>query len=104
MILIDGGQEGYQLFKNHEEMDAFYNKNEKLITTNMENTIEKFAIGTIVYLKSGSPAMTVSEYYKEYSTNIETGGVSCHWFWEDKVHQYLFQHDELTATNPHKNY
>lgn len=69
----------------------------------MENTIEKFAIGTIVYLKSGSPAMTVGGYEKNHETKIETGNVSCQWFWEDRVNQYFFPHETLTSEKPKSN-
>lgn len=49
-------------------------------------------IGTVVWLKSGGPAMTVS-----YQTNT---GVFCIWFLEGKVTGSELSEETLTTENP----
>ena len=49
--------------------------------------------GSIVYLKSGSPAMTLGELYT-------TGAYKCAWFVSDEYKEAYFALDQLTGTNP----
>lgn len=48
--------------------------------------------GTIVWLKSGGPAMTVS--------NKSTGGVVCVWFVEKQIYKSGFSVESLTTEEP----
>jgi uncharacterized protein YodC (DUF2158 family) len=51
------------------------------------------AIGSIVWLKSGSPKMTVS-------SKIYNGDYKCHWFVGDELKQGDFSESELTKEMP----
>ncbi|MDO7187303.1 DUF2158 domain-containing protein [Acinetobacter baumannii] len=51
--------------------------------------MSKFNIGDVVYLKSGSPAMTVNRIFEERGT------VECVWFVENEQKQFIFNADTL---------
>jgi uncharacterized protein YodC (DUF2158 family) len=70
---------------------------EKSIIQNMENpTSNPLAIGTVVYLKSGSPAMTIS---KDGAQHPESR-IECMWFIESRLNRDYFTTATLTTTNP----
>ena len=48
--------------------------------------------GSIVYLKSGSPAMTIG-------AKTATGW-SCSWFVGNEIKEHTFTEEQLTETNP----
>ena len=61
---------------------------------------QKFKVGDVVTLKSGSPKMTVSEinYKLRYGTgnvDVFTGFVNCTWFLEDVLKEATFHQDVL---------
>ena len=55
---------------------------------------QKFTDGTVVYLKSGSPAMTINSYH------TPTGRYRCVWFVGSDLKHGEFYEDALTDTNP----
>ena len=55
---------------------------------------QKFADGTIVYLKSGSPAMTINVFHNP------TRRYRCVWFVGTELNYGEFYEDALTDTNP----
>ncbi|ENV98320.1 DUF2158 domain-containing protein [Acinetobacter bereziniae] len=54
----------------------------------------KFNIGDVVYLKSGSPAMTINRLIEE------RGNVECVWFVENEQKQFIFNEDTLIPKDP----
>ncbi len=60
--------------------------------------MSKFNIGDVVYLKSGSPAMTVNRIFEERGT------VECVWFVENEQKQFIFSADTLIPKNPHPSH
>tara|TARA_Y100000590_G_scaffold326365_1_gene370416 strand:- start:398 stop:598 length:201 start_codon:yes stop_codon:yes gene_type:complete len=54
----------------------------------------KFKDGDVVYLKSGSPAMTIA-YYDETVQMYH-----CKWFVSSELKYYDFREHELTKDNP----
>jgi len=53
-----------------------------------------FQIGDVVYLKSGSPAMTVNKIIEE------RGNIECTWFIDNKLEKNIFVSETLTKENP----
>lgn len=58
----------------------------------------KFKIGESVYLKSGSPEMSVYEPIEFGGTF--TGDYYCQWFAGKKLEKGRFAEESLTSTNP----
>ena len=58
---------------------------------------QKFADGTIVYLKSGSPAMTINVFHNP------TRRYRCVWFVGTELNYGEFYEDALTDVNPSAN-
>ena len=55
----------------------------------------QFKVGDVVYLKSGSPAMTVEDFFDD-------GRVQTIWFDGAETKKQGFQPDVLTKDDPHK--
>ncbi|MCU4431893.1 DUF2158 domain-containing protein [Acinetobacter pittii] len=53
-----------------------------------------FNIGDVVYLKSGGPAMTINQIYKEREN------VQCVWFVQNEQKECIFKLQTLTSINP----
>ena len=55
--------------------------------------MDKFKLGDVVVLKSGGPAMTISEKVYDYGT--ETGKWECKWFQDNQSKVDTFHQDTL---------
>lgn len=55
---------------------------------------ERLAIGAIVWLKSGSPKMTV-KHYRETAHDY-----GCSWFVGNEIKEHHFTGDQLTTDDP----
>lgn len=60
----------------------------------------KFAVGTIVKLKSGGPDMTVKEPSIRYTTEEFLGSYTCQWFAGKKAEADMFPEDSLELVKP----
>jgi uncharacterized protein YodC (DUF2158 family) len=60
----------------------------------------KFAVGTIVKLKSGGPDMTVREPHVHHSTDEFLGNYYCQWFAGKKSESDRFPEDSLELVPP----
>nr|WP_279088461.1 DUF2158 domain-containing protein [Comamonas thiooxydans] len=60
----------------------------------------KFAVGTIVKLKSGGPAMTVRNSNKHMQTKEFNGTYDCQWFAGKKSESDRFPEDSLELVKP----
>ncbi|MDP9877822.1 uncharacterized protein YodC (DUF2158 family) [Variovorax boronicumulans] len=60
----------------------------------------KFAVGTIVKLKSGGPDMTVREPLIHYTSEEFLGSYSCQWFAGKKSEVDKFPEDSLELVKP----
>lgn len=59
----------------------------------------KFAVGTIVKLKSGGPEMTVQKATVNVSDQF-TGSYRCQWFAGKKAEADIFPEDSLEVVQP----
>lgn len=68
----------------------------------LPTTPPQFNTGDIVYLVTGGPAMSVSEYLTDYDSGRDSfnGKYRCQWFAGKKLEHGDFQEASLTKTNP----